>query len=159
MKQKQWRLCSDVFVVRLAECWTDHKLLMAKLRLTTPLKTKPGRSKKRYAVSRLNDRKIRKKYSKLVEEAVGDKWSSDAGGENMWEMLRDGVKKSAEKVLGWEKRRQPEWFRDSSVDLEIAYLEAQSFVFEVVGHTPCRDRQRYVSQRRKVTHEVKHAKI
>ena len=36
----------------------------------------------------------------------------------MWEMLRDGMKRSAEKVLGWEECRQPEWFRDSFVDLE-----------------------------------------
>ena len=74
IKQKQRRLCSDVFVVWSAECWTDHKLHKAKLRQTVPLKTKPGRSKKRYAVSQLNDRKIREKYNKLVVEAVGDKW-------------------------------------------------------------------------------------
>ena len=141
MKQKQWRLCSDVFVVWSAECWTDHKLHKAKLRLTVPLKTKPGRSKKRYAISQLNDENIREKYNKLVVESVGDKWSSDAGGEKMCEILLDGVKKSAEKVLGWEKRRQPEWLRDSFVDLEKLISKHN---LEVVGHTPSQDKAQEV---------------
>ena len=123
-----------------------------------PLKTKPGRSKKRYAVSRLNDGTIRKKYSKLVVEAVGDKWSSDGGGEKMWEMLSDGVKKSAEKVFGWEKRLQPEWFRDSFVDLKKLISKRNLLFSKWLGTHHHRDRQRYVSQRRKVAHEVKRAK-
>ena len=101
MKQKQWRLCSDVFCAICRMLDGPHKLIKVKLRLTVIPKTKPGRSKKRYAVLRLDDKKIREKYSKLVVVAVGDERSSYTGGENMWEMLHGGV---AEKVLGWEKQ-------------------------------------------------------
>ena len=42
MKQGQRRWCSDVSVVRSAECWTDHKLLRARLYLLLPPKTQKG---------------------------------------------------------------------------------------------------------------------
>ena len=36
MRQAQRKFCCDVMVLRSAECWTDHKLLRAQLRLQTP---------------------------------------------------------------------------------------------------------------------------
>ena len=42
MKQGQRRWCSDVSVVHSAECWTDHKLLRARLYLLLPPKTQKG---------------------------------------------------------------------------------------------------------------------
>ena len=57
MRKSQRRLCNDVFVVRSAECWTDHKLLKAKLMLRESPKPKKPVKRKRFAVSRLSDEK------------------------------------------------------------------------------------------------------
>ena len=37
MRQAQRRLCYDAAVLRTAECWTDHKLLRAKVKLRARL--------------------------------------------------------------------------------------------------------------------------
>ena len=42
MKKRQKWLCFDVGILRSADCWTDHKLLRAKVRLWVPPKQKGG---------------------------------------------------------------------------------------------------------------------
>ena len=59
MKKRQKWLCFDVEVLRSVDCWTDHKLLRAKLRLRVPPKQKGGELRKRYAVARLKDATVR----------------------------------------------------------------------------------------------------
>ena len=105
MRKNQRRLCNDVFVMRSAECWTDHKLLKAKLMLRGPPKPKKPVKRKRFAVSRLSDEKTREQYRKCVEEAGSGEWCSEAGGNRKQELFRDGLRSSAEKCLGWENRR------------------------------------------------------
>ena len=73
---------------------------------------------KRFAVSRLSDEKTREKYRKYVEEAVSGEWCSEAGVNRKWELFRDDLRSSAEKCLGWENRRQPDWFKDNFEDLQ-----------------------------------------
>ena len=38
MRQRQRQLCCDVSVMRSADCWTDHKLLRAQLKVRCPAK-------------------------------------------------------------------------------------------------------------------------
>ena len=86
--------------MRSAECWTDHKLLKAKLMLRGPPKPKKPVKRKRFAVSRLSDEKTREQYRKCVEEAVSGEWCSEAGGNRKWDLFRDGLRNSADKCLG-----------------------------------------------------------
>ena len=32
--------------------------------------------------------------------------------------LRDSMKESAERILGWERHQQPDWFRDNKIKLD-----------------------------------------
>ena len=36
MQMDQWIYCKDVSVMRVANCWTDHRLVIAKLRFKVP---------------------------------------------------------------------------------------------------------------------------
>ncbi len=158
MRQKQKRLCTDVSVVRSAECWTDHKLLKAKLQFQIQPTSPPKKTRARYAVSRLRDAEIRAQFSKAVVDEVNREWSADVGGERKWKQLESGMKKSAEMVLGWEKRRQPDWFLDS-IDQLRGLIQKRNALFARWLKTRCdRDRQSYVNQRREVAREVKRAK-
>ncbi len=77
----------DVSVVRSAECWTDHKLLKAKLQFQIPPTSPPKKTRARYAVSRLRDAEIRAQFSKAVIDEVNREWSADVGGEGKWKQL------------------------------------------------------------------------
>ncbi len=64
------------------------------------------------------------------------------------------MKKSAEMVLGWEKRRQPD-----CIDQLGGLIQKRNALFARWLKTRCdRDRQSYVNQRREVAREVQRAK-
>ena len=82
MRQNQRRLCCDVTVIRSAECWTDHKLLRAKLQPKPSQKIAKGKIKGRFAVAFLHDEKVRQEYITCVTEAVNGKW--EMGKRRKW---------------------------------------------------------------------------
>ena len=53
-------------------------------------------------------------------EAVRMEWSSEAEGERKWGVLRDGMKRAAERILGWETGLQ---FQDNISKLEELILK------------------------------------
>lgn len=63
MHQHQRKLCYDASVLRSADCWTDHKLLRAKLVLRAPRKVAKAQERKRFAVSRLRTENIQSKFN------------------------------------------------------------------------------------------------
>ena len=158
MKKRQKWLCSDDGVLRSTDCWTDDKLLRAKLQLRVPLKKKGGELRKRYAVTRLKDATVREKYSDAVFDTVSAQWESGLDGMKKWSILRDSLTSAAEKVLGWEKRWQPDWFSDNICVLE-QLIQRRNMLFArwLKSHSQ-RDRQRYVTQRRAVSQQIRHSK-
>ena len=158
MRQSQRRLCADVSVLRCADCWTDHKLLVAKVQLHIQPKSPSNKIRGHFAVAGLRNSAVRMKFSKSVMDEVNGKWHAEAGGEEKWKVLEESMKKAAEEVLGRERRRQPDWFLESIGELEELIVKRNA-LFATWLRTRCqRDRQRYVNQRREVAREVKRAK-
>ena len=114
MRQRQRRMCCDVTVLRSADCWTDHKLLRAKLQLQiTIYKKSYSAMRKRFSMAKLSDRNIRSEYDVRVNDEIKGKWNSADGAQRKWEVIRDSVTNTAEKVLGRERRKHPDWFLDN----------------------------------------------
>lgn len=90
-------------------------------------------------------------------DVVSGKWNSEAEGGKKWEMLRESMKETAERVLGWEKRRQPDWFQDNK-KLKDLILKCNVLFKKWLRTHSDKDRQRYVTQRREVAYEVKRSK-
>ena len=83
MCRSQRKHCCDVSVLRSAECWTDHKLLRAQLKLQVPAKIPCATSRKRFAVSALQDETTRDRFNEAVSRAVEEDWCEEVhvGGE------------------------------------------------------------------------------
>ena len=47
-----------------------------------------------------------------VNEAVEEDGREEVSGEQKWNTIRDSVVKEAENAVGYEKRRQPDWFKE-----------------------------------------------
>jgi len=62
--------CVDVSILHPADCWTDHKLLRAKLQLQAPWRVGRREFRKRYAVARLKDAMLREEYRKVVQWCI-----------------------------------------------------------------------------------------
>ena len=150
MRQNQKMLCSDVTVLRSADCWTDHKLLRARLRLKTPTKPAKSKTRRRYDVAALRDENVREEYNKCVRESIVREWKTEENGIRKWEIMRDGMMTAAERVLGWESRRQPDWFQENVTTLKQLITKRNQLFSQWLKTHHHSDRQRYVAQRRAV---------
>jgi hypothetical protein len=150
MRQRQRHLCCDVSVLRSADCWTDHKLLRAKLKVRCLVKSPQAFTRKRYDVCRLRDKEVCKNFNDKVCSLVEQNWVSELDGAGKWEVIRDSMAGAAEDVLGWETRRQPDWFKESSSALKGMIEERNELFGRWLRSRRNGDRQRYVAQRRKV---------
>ncbi len=146
MRRNKRRLCCDVTVIRSAECWTDQ-LLRAQLRLKLPSKMPRGRTRKRFSVASLRNETVRLEYISRVGEEVEGKWKNEADVEEKWEVIRDGLTKAAESVLGWEGRKQPDWFQENITTLQELISKRNHLFAKWLRTHHHSDRQRYVAQR------------
>ena len=128
MRQTQINFCCDVTVLRSAECWTDHKLLRAQLRLQASTKMLQKPSRKRFAVSMLRSESTQARYNEAVREEVGAGWKNESGRLQKWETFRDGLVMAAKKTLGYEKRKQPDWFKDNETILQ-KHIDKRNLLF------------------------------
>lgn len=151
MRQNQKRLSCDVTVLCSADCWTNHKLLRARLQLKTSTRPAKSKTRRRYDVAALGDENVRKKYNKCVREAIVGKWKNMENGVRKWEIMRDGMVSAAESVLGWENRRQPDWFQENITVLQQLITKRNKLFSQWMKTHHHSDRQRYVAQRRAVS--------
>jgi len=66
--------------------------------------------------------------------------------------------KAAESNLGWEARKQPDWFRDKGSQLKAIIGQRNEFFRKWLRSGRSDDRQRYVVKRREANMTVKKAK-
>ena len=80
-------------------------------------------------------------------------------GLEKWERVTDGLVGAAESVIGYESRRQPDWFKDNASVLK-ELIECRNMLFgRLLKSGSNGDRQKYVSQRRLAAGAVKQAKM
>ena len=158
MCRSQRKHCCGVSVLRSAECWTHHKLLRAQLKLQVPAKFPCATSRKKFAVSALQDETTRDRFNEAVSRAVEEDWREEVSGKQKWKTIRDSVGKAAENAVGYEKRRQPDWFKESETTLRKCTDKSNNLFSQWLRTHHHSDRQRYVAQRRLVAAEIKRAK-
>ena len=135
-------MCRDVGVIRSADCWTDHKLLRAKISIKVPAKPSASKIRPRFAVSSLRDPKVRERYGNAVLREVTQNWRQEASGERKWTVIKEGLNKAAEAVLGQEKRRSPDWFQDNTHTLETLITKRNDLFSRWLRTRSPTDRQR-----------------
>ena len=133
MRQRQRRFCHDVSVLRRADCWTDHRLLRAKLFLANAHHAPRQPIRKRFAVYKLNDDGSRHAFVEGVLLKIRSNWSEDMPAGKMWTVLKDGILESGRNILGTDGRRQPDWFRDNAEVLKPLLNSRNAMPFLLVG--------------------------
>ena len=91
-----------------------------------------------------------------VSELVEGGWDEASGRVEMWEVIRNGMVMAAEDTLGWETRKQPDWFREKG---HLDLIERRNSLFQRWLRSGKNEgRQRYVVQRRDMAKAVRKAK-
>ena len=117
----------DVQVMRGANCWSDHKLVRAKLRVRLP-HFSSGREKKLlpFAVHELGSRDRREEYRVVLEQQLESRphCSGDSAEQN-WDVLKSCIVLAAEKSVGRGRRKQPDWYVENK-DMLAPLIEAKN---------------------------------
>ena len=118
LRMNQRFYCTDVQVMRGATCWTDHKLVRAKLKIDLPELHQREKRVLPFAVHKLNASTARDAYRRHLEGLLLDYPSrTESTPEANWETIKSCIVSAAEEEIGRGKRKQPEWFEENQEEL------------------------------------------
>ena len=123
-------------VMRGADCWTDHRLLIARVKLHISKPTRKNGSKvpTNYYVARLREDETADIFRESVESQLPDI------EETNWDSLKTALLNSAETVLGHVKHHHKDWFDDNDTEIR-ALLDERA--------------RTQIDQRRNINREIK----
>ena len=102
----------DVLVTRTKpsadDCWTDHRLLITRLRISIRSKPKVNHhlpSRKKFDVSKLHHPTIHDEYEKTIHEKLITNPIDPLSVEEEWKTIRNTISESAKAIFGFTKRK------------------------------------------------------
>ncbi len=111
----------DVLITRAmrgAECWTDHRMIVAKLHMKVrpPMRLQKPK-KKRLNCNRLGNTEARNEFRRLLDEKLGESepcLSSENTMEQQWTYISSVLYDAAAQSIGYKSRNHQDWFDDNS---------------------------------------------
>eukprot|EP00117_Sycon_ciliatum_P044947 scpid29576/ scgid32352/ len=114
----------DTAVARSAECGSDHQLLCLTFALPCGRlvreRDQANVRRRRYDVAQLRVRTSdpdspspAERYQATIATELVDTWQEQHDIDQKWSNVKAAIDKSAASVLGFSRRRQPDWFREA----------------------------------------------
>ena len=102
------------------DCWTDHRLLITKLKIK--LRQKPRMSKKdsrrKYDVEKLKNPAIRVEYQETVQHLLATNPPNRTSVDSELPNIRTAIKEGAESIIGFSRKRHQDWFDENDTEIE-----------------------------------------
>ncbi|KAI8499112.1 hypothetical protein Bbelb_228760 [Branchiostoma belcheri] len=121
---------SDVLHTRVmpsADCYTDHRLVRAKLRLSVkpPVKRK-GPQMRRLQVDRLQG--LKEEFQAKLDERLSrdeGQWQKE-DPESQWQQLKTALQETTAQVVGYSTRKNRDWFDENDPEIEALLQRKRS---------------------------------
>ena len=103
-----------------AECWTDHRLVVSKMKLSIQPKRRPQgtKSNKRLNVSKLHKQNAKDNLSSELTSALQELNLNQTDVEESWSKFRDTVYQQSLSVLGQNTRKHQDWFDEHDEEIQ-----------------------------------------
>ena len=169
-RSKRWHLIdyiivrqhykSDVLdsgVRRSADCWTDHKMVCARVKLRFHLSTQKRKATtpKRLNVRKLSDPSISDQLQESICENLSGITSENFSLEQRWEYLRDTIYNSAKDTIGFQKRNHRDWFDEYNPTIRNLLNQEQTAFQAVLSNDTRVNRARYSQSRSTCQRELR----
>ncbi|KAI8433746.1 hypothetical protein MSG28_015725 [Choristoneura fumiferana] len=108
-------------VMRGANCWTDHRLVISKMKLRLHIPRRSCRPKPTsFDLDRLNSLEVRESYQSKLNETLRTLDVDGGELEEKWQCMSSTLLHVANEVLGPIKRQNEDWFDQNDVILMTA---------------------------------------
>ena len=144
-------------VFRSAECWTDHSLVCATLRLAPVFRKRPSCEQRRFNVGPLRNEEFAKRFARHVSQLLGDVWGEQADGQTQWSAIRDSMLQTCNEKLRRGKK-QPDWFVAAESSFRPLISKRNEFFSRCLLSGSDVIRQKYLSQRSCIAGVVRSSK-
>ena len=153
---------ADVRVTRAmrgANCWTDHRLVVSKLKLHIAPKRRPQGQKtaKRLNIAKLKDPTVLANFSDELEGRLTDlKVDDNTSVENQWSALRDTIHSTAINHLGPVTKRNQDWFNENDNEIEeLLKVKHRTYKAHLDDPSSTSKRDAYTNAKRKVQQQLR----
>ncbi|XP_076059549.1 uncharacterized protein LOC143036186 [Oratosquilla oratoria] len=100
------------------DCWTDHRLLITKLKLTIrrkPRNIQQNEARGRYDTDKLKDPDTSRAFQAAIQQNLSAREPSiDAE----WNNIRDAINEAARTVIGYQSKQHQDWFDDNDENIK-----------------------------------------
>ena len=115
MRAAQRMLCTDVRVMRGANCWTDHQLVRAKVRLSVKHVGTAHNKDSPFAVHILSDKVKEKAFCEEVSHLLQQQpHDPECPAEETWNTIKTCLIQASESTIGKKRKKQPDWFLENA---------------------------------------------
>ena len=150
MRQSQRRNCEDAQVMRSAECWSDHRMVRARLSVMCRPKRKQlsnpvcSKGAKHLKVNELKTDNVRTAFNSKMAELLNQRWSSSLPAKDKLATLVDSTKEVAKQYLPVDKKRAPDWFKENEHIIKPALEKRSNLLRSWLSSKADADRVNYV---------------
>ena len=116
MRANQHMFCTDVQVMRGAACWSDHRMVRAKILVRAfQLKLCKENRAVPFAIYKLRNPKVRDSYKEVLPQQLQEvPHNPEKSAEHNWDTLKRCIITAAEQAIDQVKKHQPDWFLEST---------------------------------------------
>ena len=155
VRQGDLGACTDVSVIRNAECGSDHQLLHVSWDMSSPIrfskKCTASRQRQRFDVARLRNSKPSSQtdtndeptpvdlYRSVVGSELTKDWNEQANIASKWNHIKSALDTAATSVLGFSRRQQRGWFQEATPQIQPLLRDRNAAYKEWIQHGQHRD--------------------
>ena len=160
MHRHQRARCHDVAVVRVANCFTDHFMVRARIAFGVTQRRSMRSCNKpcKIAVERLSDPRTCKTFQKDIEDGLFTKCESTATAEGKSNTICDCLQETSDQVLGPWGRVQSDWFLQALPGIQAILDEKNKCHMAMVQKDIRVSRSRFRASQKRVAKTVRQAK-
>ena len=149
-QSKQWHLIDyiivrqrdlrDVFITRAirgAECWTDHRLIRAvlKLHIVPAQRKRPKTVRAAFDIVKVKKDVLCKRFQDTLDASIQNAILTEDSAEK-WDQFKSAVNETAKSVLGPKQRIHQDWFDDNDKQItQLLQEKNNAFIICQNGHS------------------------
>ena len=162
MRQNQRRRCVDAQVMRGAECWTDHRMVRAKVLVEYNQPRRKQKSEPR-GLNHLNMHQLRNedvssKFNKTLAKLMEKTWPKCNTTQEKLDTLTTNMKSAALEVLPTKGRRTPDWFLENEHVIRPDLDKRDQLKTTWLSSKSTADKERYLKQKSTVQRLIRQIK-